>query len=301
MMKTPLRLSVHPARFFSLSPGRHLALLSLLCLLLLTGGLDAASFERLPEHNLYTIGALAEAINVLTLLFMFWVVQCAQISNRTYLFLCAGLGSWLVSGTIDLVDEAYFQPWWLSTVEDSLRTLGMLATAWGVLLMVQQMYGVQTRLASLAMSDELTGLSNRRAFRAVLETHVDQGTPLLLLDLDHFKQINDRYGHGIGDNVLQEFSALLCQHCPPDGVVARLGGEEFAIWLPGMLSDKAQALAEQIRAATEALVACEEIRFTVSIAVGIGQAGEAVEALVKRTDLALYRAKHLGRNRVELA
>ena len=128
MMKTPLRLSVHPARFFSLSPGRRLALLSLLCLLLLTGGLDAASFERLPEHNLYTIGALAEAINVLTLLFMFWVVQCAQISNRTYLFLCAGLGSWLVSGTIDLVDEAYFQPWWLSTVEDSLRTLGMLAT-----------------------------------------------------------------------------------------------------------------------------------------------------------------------------
>jgi diguanylate cyclase (GGDEF)-like protein len=122
-----------------------------------------------------------------------------------------------------------------------------------------------------------------------------------MLDLDHFKQINDRYGHGIGDNVLQEFSALLCQHCPPDGVVARLGGEEFAIWLPGMLSDKAQALAEQIRAATEALVACEEIRFTVSIAVGIGQAGEAVEALVKRTDLALYRAKHLGRNRVELA
>ena len=83
--------------------------------------------------------------------------------------------------------------------------------------------------------------------------------------------------------------------------VARLGGEESAIWLPGMLSDKAQALAEQIRAATEALVACEEIRFTVSIAVGIGQAGEGVEALVKRTDLALYRAKHLGRYRVELA
>ncbi|MNG05125.1 putative diguanylate cyclase YdaM [compost metagenome] len=83
--------------------------------------------------------------------------------------------------------------------------------------------------------------------------------------------------------------------------MARLGGEEFAIWLPGMLSDKARALAEQIRAATEALVACEEVRFTVSIAVGIGQAGETVETLVKRTDLALYRAKHLGRNRVELA
>lgn len=301
MMKTPLRLSVHPARFFSLSPGRRLALLSLLCLLLLTGGLDAASFERLPEHNLYTIGALAEAINVLTLLFMFWVVQCAQISNRTYLFLCAGLGSWLVSGTIDLVDEAYFQPWWLSTVEDSLRTIGMLASAWGVLLMVQQMYGTQMRLSSLAMSDELTGLSNRRAFRAVLEAHGEEGTPFLLLDLDHFKLINDRYGHAIGDNVLREFSTLLRQLCPLDGVVARLGGEEFAIWLPGMTGDKARALAEQIRCATEELVSGDGVRFTVSLALGISQSGEGVDALLQRTDLALYQAKHLGRNRVELA
>jgi len=84
-----------------------------------------------------------------TLLFMFWVVQCAQITLKTYLSLTGGLTLWLVSGVIDLMDEAYFQPWWLSTVEDSLRTIGMLASAWGVLLMVQQMYGTQMRLSSL--------------------------------------------------------------------------------------------------------------------------------------------------------
>ena len=186
-------------------------------------------------------------------------------------------------------------------MEDSLRTIGMLASAWGVLLMGQQMYGTQMRLSSLAMSDELTGLSNRRAFRAVLEAHGEEGTPLLLLDLDHFKLINDRYGHAIGDNVLREFSTLLRQLCPLDGVVARLGGEEFAIWLPGMTGDKARTLAEQIRCATEELVSGDGVRFTVSLALGISQSGEGVDALLQRTDLALYQAKHLGRNRVELA
>ena len=296
-MKTPLRLSVHPARFFSLSPGRRLALLSLLCLLLLTGGLDAASFERLPEHNLYTIGALAEAINVLTLLFMFWVVQCAQISNRTYLFLCAGLGSWLVSGTIDLVDEAYFQPWWLSTVEDSLRTLGMLATAWGVLLMVQQMYGVQTRLASLAMSDELTGLSNRRAFRAVLEAHVDQGTPLLLLDLDHFKQINDRFGHQTGDKVLCRVCECVSAQLRGEDLFVRSGGEEFLILLPQIDEGILLKVAERIRAAVAAM-APDPAPVTVSLGTTLIRPGEELSAVLARADEWLYRAKRGGRNQV---
>ena len=84
-------------------------------------------------------------------------------------------------------------------------------------------------------------------------------------------------------------------------MVARLGGEEFAIWLPGMTGDKARALAEQIRCATEELVSGDGVRFTVSLALGISQSGEGVDALLQRTDLALYQAKHLGRNRVELA
>lgn len=301
MLKTPLKLSIHPNRFLSLSLGRRIALAMLPCLLLLTAAWDGFCFEPLAQHNLYTIGALAEGINVLTLLFMFWVVQCAPLSRRSYLCLSVGLYLWLVSGAIDVMDEVYFQPWWLSRVEDSLRSLGMLATAWGVLLMVKQMYGTQSRLASLAMSDELTGLSNRRSFRAVLESHIEVGTPLLLLDLDHFKQINDRHGHVTGDHVLQEFSALLHRHCPPEGIAARLGGEEFAIWLPGISIGKASDLAEQIRSATERLVMADGVRVTVSIAVGICHAGEEADALFKRTDVALYRAKHLGRNRVELA
>ena len=84
--------------------------MSLPCLLLLTGILAGVSFDPLAEHNLYTVGALAEALNVLTLLFMFWVVQCAQITLRTYLSLTGGLTLWLVSGVIDLMDEVYFQP-----------------------------------------------------------------------------------------------------------------------------------------------------------------------------------------------
>ena len=84
------------------------------------------------------------------------------------------------------MDGAHFQPWWLSTVEDSLRTIGMLASAWGVLLMVRSRYGTQMRLSSLAMSDRADRALNRRAFRAVLEAH-GGGTPLLLLDLDRFK------------------------------------------------------------------------------------------------------------------
>ena len=91
-MKTLPSLSIHPARLFSLSPCRRLVLLALLGCLLLVACLDAYCFDRLVQNHLRTIGALAEAINVVTLLFMFWVVQCAQISSKTYFFLSAGLG-----------------------------------------------------------------------------------------------------------------------------------------------------------------------------------------------------------------
>ncbi|MGY3868524.1 GGDEF domain-containing protein [Aeromonas crassostreae] len=301
MMNRSPRLRIDPAILMTLPLGRQLSILALLLALMLVAMGCAMLLDPMPTHHLFTLGAGAESINVLTLLFMLWVVQCSYLYHQTHRYLSCGLAIWLVSGVIDLMDEAYLQPMWLATLEDGLRTLGMLVVAWGILLVLRQISMTHAQLTSLAMSDELTSLSNRRSFRQVLDSQAGEGSSLILLDLDHFKRINDHYGHAAGDGVLQAFGQLLRDVCPPGGLAARLGGEEFAMLLPGVSGSQACKLAEHIRSETETLGAGEDIRFTVSLAVGTCRAGEEVGEWIRRTDLALYRAKERGRNRVELA
>jgi len=175
------------------------------------------------------------------------------------------------------------------------------------------MYVAETkrRLHEETRLDSLTGLHNRRAFEEMIQREVElaarANTPLtlLMMDLDHFKQLNDNWGHALGDRALRTFGGVLLTVTGSGDAVARLGGEEFAILLPGRSARSAVALAERLRATVEGLRLSEGeelVHFTVSIGLSSLQPGEtAFEPMLRRADRALYKVKRSGRNRVLVA
>lgn len=165
-------------------------------------------------------------------------------------------------------------------------------------------------LCELSLKDPLTGLGNRRHFRAVQERTIDgvarSGDPalLLMMDIDHFKKVNDTYGHQAGDRVLQAIAKSVASCVRPLDTVARFGGEEFAVVLPNCHASFGSTVAERIRSTVEALVISispsQTIRVTISV--GGAYAPEWVRSTAalwtERADVQLYRAKSEGRNRV---
>jgi diguanylate cyclase (GGDEF)-like protein len=161
-----------------------------------------------------------------------------------------------------------------------------------------------------AVTDELTGLVNRRRFMTALQTETVRTSrvrppSLILADLDDFKRVNDRFGHPIGDELLQEFAGALLEHVRDIDIPARLGGEEFAVLLPETALEGASAVAERLQrflTATPLLVRNgQSIHATASFGVAELVEGEAADELLRRADAALYRAKAEGKNQVARA
>jgi diguanylate cyclase (GGDEF)-like protein len=161
-----------------------------------------------------------------------------------------------------------------------------------------------------AVTDELTGLVNRRRFMAALEHEIARTSRLLapsliLADLDDFKLVNDRFGHPVGDALLQAFARALEQHVRDVDIAARLGGEEFAVLLPETDLEGAAAVARRLRRSLSRvpLIVRGGVEITATASLGVAQLVEDEEAdsLLRRADAALYRAKADGKNRVVLA
>jgi diguanylate cyclase len=167
------------------------------------------------------------------------------------------------------------------------------------------------RAQSEALLDPLTGLKNRRGFElAAQESQLERGslvgTALLMADIDHFKAVNDLHGHLLGDKVLRAVAHVLRSNVKGRDVVARFGGEEFAVLLPGTSLPGAAAVGRQMRS----LVAQGRIKrsvgegtigeVTLSIGVAVAREGDTLQTLLERADAALYSAKRGGRNRVEV-
>ena len=166
------------------------------------------------------------------------------------------------------------------------------------------------KLQKLAVTDGLTKLYNSRSFYSQLETEVDRFNrykhplALLLLDLDHFKEYNDNYGHLEGDKVLVRFSQIIKSCLRANDTAYRYGGEEFTVILPETGAEEAGTVAQRIRAALEAErfapLDGKPVKITISIGVTEYQAKEELSTFIQRADQAMYRSKQKGRNLVSM-
>lgn len=161
-------------------------------------------------------------------------------------------------------------------------------------------------MEKIAMTDMLTGIYNRYAFFKLLETEQDKSNryetkfSMIMFDLDFFKTVNDTYGHDVGDKVLIEVVQKVGECLRKSDTCGRIGGEEFLILLPHTEIDGAVDMAERIRH----FIAEHSFEFVGEVTVSMGvvqySADESIKSFVKRADIALYRSKELGRNRVEI-
>jgi len=198
----------------------------------------------------------------------------------------------------------------ISLVGLMLTVLALLA-AGRLVWLLQVQRRTQLELFRLATTDELTGCTNRRHFMDALHREFARtrrhGEPLslMVLDLDFFKRINDGYGHGVGDKALKAFVTAAQSSLRQSDLLARLGGEEFAILLPATETGQVQPVAERLRQQVSAIripTSQGTVQFTVSIGVaGFDDSMDSAEALLLAADRALYAAKAAGRDRVVLA
>jgi diguanylate cyclase (GGDEF)-like protein len=204
--------------------------------------------------------------------------------------------------------QQVFESVWL-TVLSFEALLFTIAIAFILLAMAKER--TEHRHKTAALVDPLTGISNRRAFLQDGEAHLKRQTAdprptaVMLLDLDNFKSINDRFGHAVGDRVLEIFAFVSSSCLRRIDLFGRLGGEEFAALLRDTTRERAMAVAEQIRVAfADATREVDGRPIAATVSIGIVISHDAVldlSALLAQADHALYRAKDAGRNRVEIA
>lgn len=190
--------------------------------------------------------------------------------------------------------------------EDLNSIVGLVAiTSIGAMSLALNQARTARRHREEAYTDQLTGLLNRRAlFERFVADRSGEQAAALIMDLDHFKAINDRHGHHMGDEMLRHFATVVRQSLGSFGVAARLGGEEFVVILANATPDRASAVAESIRAEFAAGGVESDaglVQTSVSVGIAFKRSGETLDRLLSRADEALYKAKEDGRNRVVIA
>lgn len=198
--------------------------------------------------------------------------------------------------------------WFETTTRAVLDDDGRISSIVSIVRDLSQQKAREADLERQATTDPMTGVLNRRAFqRRLAELPANEFSctgVLALLDLDHFKQVNDNWGHAAGDAALLTFADIMRANVRGEDAIGRLGGEEFAILFPGLHPNAARSVCERLRVALEsAQVETPGGSFGVTVSIGLAPicVGVTPEAIFRQADAALYRAKALGRNRSELA
>jgi diguanylate cyclase (GGDEF)-like protein len=255
------------------------------------------------------LGALIVACYTFVIAFEFWRERRKSLYSRTAAIMvtCLHVGIFLTPLTLQVLSPTVFSADWLTVF--SLETIFYAVGAAFIMLLIVKDHHVHV-YRKQATTDHLTGLCNRGAFlEAAIELQARQGkrgepVTLLMFDLDHFKSINDRFGHGVGDSVLRVFAQSVRKSMRTSDIIGRLGGEEFAAMVSEPM-EMVPRIAERIRAGFEAAgaqVGVHAIGATVSIGAATSYEATAdIDALLLRADGALYRAKHDGRNRFQAA
>ena len=252
------------------------------------------------------------------LLIMVWTWRHARNGGRAYLLLLIGGGISMIGLLLRLAaiasgaaaDLPYNVSNLRQTVSVSIGTVTVMMFSLGLVLMAKERS--EAALRDMALRDALTGIANRRAILETFERELERsrraGTVLAiaLLDIDHFKQINDTHGHLAGDAVLHQMAALLRQRLRLSDEIGRYGGEEFLVLLPDANSDGALTVINELRAAVAAQPACFgdlvlPYRFSAGLWCGVPGPGDSSDTLIAQADAALYEAKAAGRDSVRVA
>ncbi|MCC2670362.1 MAG: putative diguanylate cyclase, domain [Armatimonadetes bacterium] len=242
-----------------------------------------------------------------------WELPAHRATARLLFVLAAGVGLRAVSlvvmaRPVGQIGAALINPYGLLLFQGLHASIGvsLLMMVWSRL--DRELQAHVDHLEDEIVRDPLTGALNRRGLLRAAETELagelrhEGPVSLICLDIDHFKAVNDTHGHDAGDAVLRILMATIQPHLRPGDRIARLGGEEFAVFLPGTGLEAALAVAERLRRSVEETsvsLADGMLRFTCSFGVAERlRADEGLPPILTRADHALYRAKHLGRNRV---
>lgn len=228
------------------------------------------------------------------------------LSTNALIYGVTGL-SFVACGVIPLIEGQFVLAAppnnWAEQFNSLMNIIGI--TGIGALSLTLNQLRATQRHREEALTDQLTGLLNRRAlFDRFEAATLPAGTAVLMFDIDHFKQINDRQGHAAGDAVIKHFAGIIGRSVRPEDPVARIGGEEFCAILPVMSIDQAKAIAERIRSDLDSgpvRLLGEALHATVSVGVATSNEGESFSSVLSRADGALYKAKGNGRNRVDTA
>lgn len=192
---------------------------------------------------------------------------------------------------------------WAEEINSIMAIAGL--SGMGALSLTLNQMRIANGHKSDAMKDALTGLLNRRALFDNPLDIAPAGTAVVMMDLDYFKTINDRFGHDSGDRILQAFAELIRANIRVNDLAARMGGEEFCIIMPDSTPKSSAAVADRIRSQIETTsiqTASGPVRATVSAGIAVRSAEpETLQSLLNRADTALYEAKASGRNRVQVA
>lgn len=297
----PEKVSLKLSRFVKITRLNKLLILATLAFII---GFSIFSLMCFPPiditQNLY--GFTTDFINLVVIFTIFFVVQCSQLAKKAYVYVSIGLMLWIVGSTADVLDEVTRQPYWVSNyIEDLCRTLGMLITAYGLFKTMHFMQRMHTRLAQEFIIDDLTKVYNRRCFYQHVKGIANNPYTVLIIDIDHFKRINDDFGHDVGDQVLKQFASKVNALFNNENTFARIGGEEFAAYLPIYELDEVLNFAQTILETARTIIVQNQRSLTVSIGIAHRSSEQSFDNVMKRADQALYRAKKAGRDRLEVA
>lgn len=266
----------------------------------------SASWAGPPLGSLTAIlsnpGLYIDLLQLLFLIFILWFTSLISITGKSLNTALHGLTLWVAGQSFDLMDEIFYQPKWMAYYcEDLLILSGMLLTVISIYKVMLKMNSRYSYVSKLSLHDELTQLPNRRYFIENISKMKSSAQALIIIDLDYFKNINDTWGHAVGDRVLFEFGRQLCDINNTGIIGYRIGGEEFAVIIEGLSCPEVLSIAESIRKNAQKVIVGDNQNLSVSIGVGIRSADEDHESLMNRVDCALYLAKEKGRNRVQMA
>ncbi len=279
-------------------PWRAVVLLPLACLI-------AGIATGFPLQNLLRAGAFHATATLVLAACTFEILRDRRtepLPSRTLMAAFLGL-----SGSIYALRLAYILSGTASSTGFAWAFYVQTFCHFGIALMVATLSNerAEIRLEQAAHTDPLTGTGNRRWLESRLPARLPPQSAIAQLDLDHFKQINDRFGHAVGDQVLMEFARCLQGQLRSSDLLARMGGEEFVVYLPAVTQAEAQAIAKRLCDRVAMLrIEAQGSPISVTVSIGLAWADDTyipADTLLKRADDALYKAKQSGRNKVVLA